>query len=501
VDELIDLELPANFETFADVVASFQERVNSQHEVTVVVPIPAIGSSNSHLDISDDFADASFVAERLSRCAQARSLEWARSGHAHVLHINLSGYVPEVIAHELATMAVLLDFSSVEDEALRDEYDAVLDECFDHPGQLATMDLLFPELADLHFVNLVHGGYYEWDADVVAEELEAHPERRYGFFESRAVRPGGRAALCSMDEWIIPGDVELAEAMSQFELEPEAMLPGSMLLVGDFAVFLGDHTIVRVSAKTLLNALACGDDYMRRNGAYEDAAELMEFRGTPLARTSTDAQVLIGEFASRVALRCDGFLLLFLNVMPMPQTERVRSADQLASLEIALRDGEPSRSAIALPWMQIDDEAFEQLCYDYVFAHPEFDKDRIEKIGKSRSRDGGRDIVAWTIADRLQVRPPVKYIFQCKRIGSDASLTPRHLQAIGDTIEKYSAGGYGIMCSGYVDATLHDRIDAITLYRKLSPPRKIDRFQLERFLARRPHLVARYFGPPAQGRR
>lgn len=491
---MIDLELPEDFETFADVAASFRAKVNSRVKVTVVVPLPAIGSSNSHLDIADDFADASFVAERLGRCAQAHSLEWARSGYAHVLHVTLSGYAPEVIAHELATMAVLLDFPNVEDEALRDEYDAVLDECFDHPGQLATMDLLFPELADLHFVNLVHGGYYEWDADVVAEELKAHPERRYGFFESRAVRPGGCAALCSMDEWIIPGDAELAEAMSQFELEPEAMLPGSMLLVDDSAVFLGDHAIVRVSAKTLLNALACGDDYVRRNGACEHAAELMEFRGAPLAGTSTGAQVLIGEFASRVALRCDGFLLLFLNITPLPQTERVRSADQLASLEIALRDGEPSRSTIALPWTQIDDEVFEQLCYDYVFAHPEFDKDRIEKIGKSRSRDGGRDIVAWTISDRLQVRPPVKYIFQCKHIGSDASLTPKHLQAIGDTIEQYSAGGYGVMCSGYIDATLHDRIDAITTNRNLSSSRKIDRFQLERFLARRPHLVERYFG-------
>jgi len=85
-----------------------------------------------------------------------------------------------------------------------------------------------------------------------------------------------------------------------------------------------------------------------------------------------------------------------------------------------------------------------------------------------------------------------KYIFQCKHIKADASLTPRHFQSVSDVIEQYGAGGYGIMCSGYIDATLHDRVDAIAAGRSIDV-RKVDRFQLERFLYRRPHLVERYF--------
>ncbi|MNW10748.1 hypothetical protein D3C71_2080290 [compost metagenome] len=50
------------------------------------------------------------------------------------------------------------------------------------------------------------------------------------------------------------------------------------------------------------------------------------------------------------------------------------------------------------------------------------------------------------------------------------------------------------MSSGYIDATLHDRVDAIANQRQLAPTRKLDRFRLERFLARRPHLIRRYFG-------
>lgn len=496
---MIDLNLPEDVESFSDIATSFRTRVDSQQTLTVVVPLPSIGNSNSYLDITADFAEASFIAECLSRCAREHSLQWAREGHVRALQLELSDYVPEVISFELARMAILLGFSNVGGEALRDEYETVREECFDHEDQLATRELAFPELADLYFVNLLHGGYHEWEADAVAKELKAHPERRYGFFVSRAVRPGGHAALCSIDEWIIPADIDLAEAVAQFELRPEAMLPGTMLLTEDLAVFLGDHAIVSVSTKTVLNALACGDDYVRRNGTSEYVDDLLNFRGAPFGRNNsapTEAQVLIGEFASRVILHCEDFRVILLNVVQMQQAQRAQSANLLAEFEIALRDGEPSRASISVPWSQIDDEAFEQLCYDYVFAHPAFDKDRIEKIGKSRSRDGGRDIVAWTIPNRHPVQPAVKYIFQCKHIGPEASLTPRHLQAIGDTIEQYAAGGYGIMCSGYVDATLHDRLDAIASNRGLSPSRKIDRFHLERFLARRPHLVERYFLVP-----
>ena len=164
----------------------------------------------------------------------------------------------------------------------------------------------------------------------------------------------------------------------------------------------------------------------------------------------------------------------------------------LRSLEVSLRDGGSPAPVFDLAWETLDDELFEQLCYDYLYAQPLFDSSRLEKIGKSRSRDGGRDIVAWTNPAAPMFRPPVKYIFQCKHIKADASLTPKHFHSISDVIEQYGAGGYGVMCSGYIDATLHDRVDAIAAVRNIDV-RKVDRFQLERFLSRRPHIVEKYF--------
>ncbi|UZB04359.1 hypothetical protein OM948_02105 [Xanthomonas citri pv. fuscans] len=48
------------------------------------------------------------------------------------------------------------------------------------------------------------------------------------------------------------------------------------------------------------------------------------------------------------------------------------------------------------------------------------------------------------------------------------------------------------MTCGYIDATLHDRVDSICEKRGVEV-RKVDRFQLQAFLSMRPYLVDKYF--------
>lgn len=492
----VELKLGEHTST-SGLVDHFREVSQSSDEVIVVVPLPSIGNANSPVDIVADLLEASFVAETLGQCAQLRSFEWQSEAHIQQLHLKLSGYQAETLSHELARMALLLDFPEVEVERLRDEYQQVLENLVDHEEELSTRDLIFPEIADLYFMNLVRGAYYEWEPGVVAEDIRRWPERRYGFIRSRLLMG---SALCSGDEWIIPDSVGLQRFREQVEDEPEALLPGAMVVLGDAAVFIGTHGAVTVPADTVFNALACGDDFMRRSETDLDVHDLLRFRGVMREQSALQpephAPVLIGEFASRAVMHCDGYCVAFMDVTEVHARERLVHANRLAALEVSLRDGEPPATHIHVPWPQIDDEAFEQLCFDYLFAHPEFDRNRLEKIGKSRSRDGGRDIVAWTVRDRFRFTESRKYIFQCKHIPPNVSLTPaKHFQAIGDTIEQYSAHGYGVMCSGYIDATLHDRIDAIATSRRLEDSFKVDRLHLERFLARRPHLVARYFKP------
>ncbi|QEE24192.1 restriction endonuclease [Rhodanobacter glycinis] len=144
---------------------------------------------------------------------------------------------------------------------------------------------------------------------------------------------------------------------------------------------------------------------------------------------------------------------------------------------------------IQIDWTRFDDETFEELCYDLVYHDPRFDKATIRKMGKSRSRDGGRDITAMT---RVVIgQSPRKFIFQCKAMAPQRSLSTSNLGSMSDVIDQYGAEGYVVMTCGYIDATVFDRLDAIAATRSLEII-TWSRFEIERFLSRRPSLLARY---------
>lgn len=492
MQKLFELTIPEGIDTLASLTTEFNVRLALNRELLVEVPLPSVGSTNSYLDLVADFADASFICERLGACATGRAMRWSKSGYVHVIHLELTGYFPGVMALELAWMAILLDWPNCEDEALRDLYDQIREATFDHADNIQDAQLLFPEIADHYLGNLVMGAYNEWEnTELLREELKQHPERRYGFFISRSLSQDGLPVLSSDGEIVVPLDTSLQKVLEAAGYEGETLLPAKLVMTERGASFIAQHDVVGVQVEDVLNAIACGDDFVRRIQIDPDSRDLLSFMGRPVGATEKQS-AYIGELSGCAMLQCTGFTILFLNAEPVDGSARAAQADQLRSLEVSLHDGGSPHPVVDLKWETLNDELFEQLCYDYLYALPMFDRHRLEKIGKSRSRDGGRDIVAWTNSAAPKFRPPVKYIFQCKHIGANASLTPKHFTAVSDVIEQYSAGGYGVMCSGYIDATLHDRIDAIAARRSVDAL-KVDRFQLERFLSRRPHLVERYF--------
>jgi hypothetical protein len=487
-----ELVLPEGADTLADVVTVFAARLEPKHELVIEVPLHSVGRTNSYLDLVEDFADASLICERLGACASEQTMSWGKSGYTHVILLALQGYCPDVMALELARMAIFLDYSNCDTELLRNEYDEVREASFIHENNIHQADLLFPEIADHYLGNLVMGAYHEWeDFELLRAQLQLHPERRYGFFILRSVSPDGQPVLSSDGLLIVTLKTTLEKVLKAVGYDSEMLLPAEMILTEREASFIADHAVVNVPPEDVLKAIACGDDFVRRMQTDPDSQELLAFQGR-LGGASDEPSAHVGELSGCAILNCTGFKILFLNAVPVVEWQRAARADRLRSLEVKLHDGGAPHPMVDLAWEALDDELFEQLCYDYLYALPQFDRHRLEKIGKSRSRDGGRDIVAWTNPAPSIFRPPMKFIFQCKHIGANTSLTTKHFQSVSDVIEQYDAGGYGVMCSGYIDATLHDRIDAIAA-RRMVDVRKVDRFQLERFLACRPHIVERYF--------
>src|SRR3546814_19251163 len=129
---------------------------------------------------------------------------------------------------------------------------------------------------------------------------------------------------------------------------------------------------------------------------------------------------------------------------------------------------------LACDWHGLTDEHFEQLCYDIILTMPRFDPDTIRKHGKSRSRDGGRDIEIFDMPRPGEDRPR-KWIFQCTLVSGKGSLSATKVVDIGDLIDHYDVGGYGVMTSATIDAPLYDKLHAVCAPRAVETTRPEER--------------------------
>ena len=114
-------------------------------------------------------------------------------------------------------------------------------------------------------------------------------------------------------------------------------------------------------------------------------------------------------------------------------------------------------------------------------------------MGKSRSRDGGRDIIVYS-RSRLGI-PSCKWIVQCKLVKGKHSLSGGKVDVLAP-VAQYGANGFCLMTSAIIDSTLFDKLEGVA--RNLSIQYKRDIWsglRIERFLARPQHrnIRKRYF--------
>jgi uncharacterized protein YjbI with pentapeptide repeats len=145
---------------------------------------------------------------------------------------------------------------------------------------------------------------------------------------------------------------------------------------------------------------------------------------------------------------------------------------------------------ISCSWNQLDDDQFEELCYDILLKEHDLKLTNIDKIDKSRSRDGGRDIVFSKGVDIN--KKPIKWIAQCKLKSDKGSLGKSQVPDILDMLKAQEAKGFCIMTSGIIGATLHDSLDSLRDKNGIEVE-KWSYLEIERFLAEHPEIKARYF--------
>jgi hypothetical protein len=114
-------------------------------------------------------------------------------------------------------------------------------------------------------------------------------------------------------------------------------------------------------------------------------------------------------------------------------------------------------------------------------------------MGKSKSRDGGRDIVVYTNSQPGDSTK--KYIIQCKLLQKSSSLTKSIMKNVSNVIMEYEADGYMIMTNAVIDSGLYDMLDSFNRNPKMKTDTKINysKLELERYLVGHNKIKQRYF--------
>lgn len=451
----------------------FLESLKGEKRVLLKIPLQSHGRTQSYLDICEDLLEALYFCESLAKEFPCGELKRKYEDH-------LDFYVLDVAFENQTSFASALfrlqwAFNTSTDPEFEALSDLAREGVFKLEENLAKIELRYPDLADAFLANRIGGVYYELGFEDLADEFSMYPERRFGFWKSAHFNGESAAMLTSSDAWLIPDGLKKEDAFDRFDYDKGLSLLNADLFVSDgIAFFLSEGTILGVPFHKLIEYVAC----LRFSRNSDDESTEMIW--------PSGARFFISEFKEFAIFESGEASVVFFNVSEMGAEALLKSIDNKIERHRSETYSEPS---IHVNWSQFGDELFEELCYDIIYHDPRFDKSSIRKMGKSRSRDGGRDIVVFNRP--LLGKKPKKYIVQCKAIAPDKSLNTSNLGSISDVIDQYGADGYVVMTCGYIDATLFDRLDGIGNRRKVDVV-TWSRLEIERFLSRRPTLLSKY---------
>jgi hypothetical protein len=415
---------------------------------------------------------------------------------------------------------------SEEDENIKSEF---IEELIDYRDRLEQMDHAFPELVDDYYANYINGEYYEYDdenyKDFFEKEFSQFPERRYGFNKSAFSKKINQDFYTSIESLIVPKPFDLDLVIKVYSgIENINFTKADFFAFGNISYLVSNGFIVHFPFDSFIKAKHCAQQALRQKEEYyEEEGWWMSgfltyqrfiaqynpnenFRGypqdisdqiIPIDQTKpfewnnhTLNSFYISSYGDHILVNDLNFSYFFFRADKLTQTELAFLGNNLSSLFNTTANLAGFHVDIQCHWEQMNDESFEDLCFDIIYHSPKFDSSTLRKMGKTKARDGGRDITVFTHA--RPGKPAQKFIFQCKYLKVGSSLTGSKVQDITDTVTQYEAHGYGVITNVVIDSTLYDKLDGISRNLQIEIE-DYSVYKLERILAGHSKIKHRHF--------
>lgn len=485
-------------------------------DIEVFIPLESVGFSSSYLDFCDDYLEAIWTAERLAdACQHARAVSYYNSKN-YKSYIRLCLTIPNHMFYEaLEECIVLYKRGGGGNDNAELKYLEIRDAVLSIEDELEGLNAKVPSLHDDYYANLIGGKYYEMMSDAPDEyrqEITKYPERTLGFWKSAYSNALGIRCYASSDSWVLPNAVDINRffKVTEQNYNFENFIPSSILVLQGVSYVISDVIISHFPMKHYFKCKVCSSFELRRD---EDRWPLDPFDWSNSTFTYSHFDNLrwgeIGHDSSLLAPkpfneRCyvdpngtliivdDGdFYHLLYDTAELNLSQMKKLNDTLGEALLSTGINIGFSEAVTYDWSSIDDEQFEKICYDIIYSHPRFNNETIRKLGKSRSRDGGRDIQVYDNPIGRLMRPK-KWIFQCKLVTGAGSLSATKLMDVGDMLDSYDVEGFGVFTNTLIDATLYDKLDRVCSKRNVEQL-NFSALEIEKELIRKPYIRMKYF--------
>ncbi|XZN95256.1 MAG: hypothetical protein ACM65K_20665 [Microcoleus sp.] len=492
---------------------------NAKQDIILEIPGEE-GYLYSSLDQAEVFCGALFIGEKIAEFCENIYVKEILSYREPIYF----GFQPNNIPGLAKQLAWLFPFGDLDsDDDYHDLLDDLENEYLDFRQNLESRILKFPEIADFYLGNCVYGQQESADncnneEEYFRELRSKYPEQIHYFWRSFLSNEVGYDFYVSQESWIVPLGVDIKELLKRyggFKNEvPDLEAAEYLSLLNCPPIAFQNKNLIIFPESDVYQAQKCAEYMWFESPECDKLRDNMRAKIIQLGIDITTIPFLLNSYINqenrtqiqKILLSIEGDVLIvqdrIAQYVLFPKTlKKIKPEDgekyleSISKLSESLRTLIGRTTEIACPWDKLDDNQFEELCYDVVnYRHQ---PSKILKMGKSRSRDGGRDIVFHTTGRAGQ--PPVKWIVQCKLIRDGSSLAGSKVQ-VADPVDQYGAGGFCVMTSGVIDSTLYDKLEGVARNRGI----EIDwwsRLELERFLARHKELRDRYFGKEMENKK
>ena len=467
-------------------------------EMEILIPLPSFGSSNSYIDICSDLLDAAWIAERLALHAKDIRVSENVKSYSAIVRSPRPSIVKTI---KEASLLVCEDFE--DDDVTSLTVQNLRADVADFEDELTTHRFRVSQIIDHYWANM-QSAYHELRSeapDHYRDHMEHFPERRLGFHRSAESEKLGAAVFASRDSWLVSRAVDLQSFFRScgqaYQLED--FLSGEVAIAGSQPFAVSGEMVVEFPNAAYLRSRVCSGIALRDEDGLPEL-DLFAREGpsvSPYGRIHSREYppfgelCLVHETGTMIIVGTAEWWHLLYDTQPLSELAVRKLMEQSGDLTEKLTASIGLSGALACPWNDLDDDDFETLCYDIIFSNPKFDRGSIRKMGKSRARDGGRDIEVREAPGRPGVAPR-KWIFQCKLVKGGASLGRGRVLDVGDMLDQHGAQGFGIMTSAIIDSGLYDKVEAVCGKRQIQQYH-FSKLELERALARIPAIRRRYF--------